>query len=143
MIEDGYIKTSGINAGLLVGQNEGKIKNISTTGMVCGSENVGGIAGYNVLENESSVELCTNNATVTYDKVKSTFGYRIGGIIGNNRGKINKCINRGEVIGAHSSGGIAGVNGNEINECINYGKILGAEPSRKYNSCWRNSRSQY
>lgn len=142
MIEDGYVKTSGINAGLLVGQNEGKIKNISTTGMVCGSENVGGIAGYNVLENESSVELCTNNATVTYDKVKSTFGYRIGGIIGNNIGKINKCINRGEVIGAHSSGGIAGVNGNEINECINYGKILGAEPSRKYNSCWRNSRSK-
>ena len=142
MIEDGYVKTSGINAGLLVGQNEGKIKNISTTGMVCGPENVGGVVGYNVLENESSVELCTNNATVTYDKVKSTFGFRIGGIIGNNGGKINKCINRGEVIGAHSSGGIAGVNGNEINECINYGGILGAEPSRKYNSCWRNSRSK-
>lgn len=143
ILEDGYVKSTGTTVGLLVGQNEGKIRKISTTGTVNGSENAGGIAGYNFSESEGGIELCTNNATIRYNKATSTFGYRIGGIVGCNRkGKIEKCINKGEITGAHSAGGIVGVNCDEINECINYGKILGAEPSRKYNSCWRNGRCE-
>lgn len=128
ILEEGYVKSTGANVGLLVGQNGGKIKNITTTGMVNGTENVGGIVGHNFSESENSIELCVNNAIVTYNKVNATFGIRIGGIVGWNDSKIEKCINRGTVTGAHSTGGIVGVNSDQINECINYGKILGAEP---------------
>ena len=61
---------------------------------------VGGIAGLS----EGVVISCENKGIVGYDRM----GYNVGGIVGRQCGRLEKCKNSGEVIGRKDVGGIAG-----------------------------------
>ncbi|MEG0018007.1 MAG: GLUG motif-containing protein, partial [Hydrogenoanaerobacterium sp.] len=111
------------NQGLfgVVGSN-GKIDNLTVSGTVTGTINVGGIVGYN---NGGTITNCYNSGTV-----KGTGNYT-GGIAGNNSGTITGCRNSGAVTGTGNyTGGIAGYNYNgTIENCTNSGAVTGTKDS--------------
>ncbi len=55
--------------------------------------------------------------------VGSPSGHTIGGICKNNTGRIDRCVNRADIIGVGKIGGICGSNGGVVTSCINYGEI--------------------
>ena len=136
--------------GGIVGKNEatGIITACRSSGTVSGLGNTGGIAGVNegtlfACENGSYVNtesvdpalrldaidtssilnflrsLTTDNAGVTTD---------IGGVVGNNKGFVEHCINSATVGYLHlgyNVGGIAGRNSGYLNSCTNRGEVYG------------------
>lgn len=93
----------------------GAINVNKTSGAICGINGTDGI-----------VRNCVNSAELT------AFGYRIGGIVGENTGEISGCVNRGKLTfdastnpGSKSHmGGIAGRNNaGTISACANYGLV--------------------
>lgn len=119
---DGVIKGTE-NVGGIAGYNKGTISLCCNDGAVKGQKAVGGIAGYNV----GTVQTSYNVGTVecTYES-----GSQIGGIVGyNTRAKVKQCFNNGLVTGTASSnyyGGICGFNsGDGVYNCYNTGEILG------------------
>lgn len=99
----------------------------------------GGIASFLV---KSSIENCTNNASITYRlsggiigtiDVNSSVvnctnngniqGTNIGGIAGSSDGSITYCQNNGSINGNWASGGIAGFSNGALSECKNYGTV--------------------
>lgn len=61
---------------------------------------IGGVAGYS----DGTIQSCTNNGAVGYDRV----GYNIGGIVGRQSGWLDACTNTGTVCGRKDVGGIVG-----------------------------------
>ena len=59
------------------------------------------------------------------------YGRYFGGITGDLQGKIEKCINNGDIYGNWGVGGIAGISQNtsEIKLSFNKGKIVGRYPA--------------
>lgn len=110
------------NVGGIAGYNKGIISNSCNDSSVRGTKAVGGIAGYNT----GTVTTSYNVGTVECD---SSSGAQIGGIVGNNqRGKIQQCFNNGYVVGSAGNyyGGIAGNStGDGIYNCYNAGNING------------------
>ena len=101
---------------------------------------VGGIVGSNLgVKDISSIDNCTNNATVNATSESSRFNLMAGGIAGENQGIINNCVNLGNIYAYSASGGIAGVNSYaqasgadgvenfpaQIESCSNSGEISG------------------
>ena len=52
---------------------------------------------------------------------------RTGGIVGNNEGTIENCINNAQITGTQEVGGIAGYSKKAITNCINNGSVTGTE----------------
>ena len=136
--------------GGIAGKNEatGLITACRSAGTVSGLGNTGGIAGLNegtlfACENNSYVNtesvdpslrldaidtssilnflrsLTTDNAGVTTD---------IGGVVGNNKGFVEHCINNATVGYQHlgyNVGGIAGRSSGYLNSCTNFGEVYG------------------
>ena len=110
--------------GGIVGTNYGKIHNSSFNGKVKGIHFVGGIAGSN--EEGALINECKNYGNV----IGKIF---CGGIVGNNKGTIQKTENLGIINNTRFSstdeltlshnGGIAGINKSVILECRNTGEI--------------------
>ena len=101
--------------------NGGRIENCSNTGVVSGSEIVGGISGYNI----GSVYYCLNYSTVTGS-------YSTGGIVGRSEGGlINGCGNLGDLLsGTSSMGGVCGYLQNSgISNSFNKGNIYSGQYS--------------
>lgn len=82
------IKSGNLDIGGLVGVNNGTVRNCSFTGMVSGTERVGGIAGRNKVT--GIIENCTVSGLVSGD-------HYIGGVAGENLGVIRFCVNQAEV----------------------------------------------
>ena len=61
---------------------------------------IGGVAGYS----DGTIQSCTNNGAVGYDRV----GYNVGGIVGRQSGWLDACTNTGTVCGRKDVGGIVG-----------------------------------
>lgn len=99
----------------LFGYARGVIKNLSVSGAVTGSSNVGGVVGRCT---GGIVSNCINFSNVTGVKY-------IGGVIGNNNGTVITCSNTGNVNGNNYVGGISGQNMNIISSCINIGTVNG------------------
>ena len=78
-------------AGGIVGINRGTIKNCSFQGTGEALETLGGIAGIN--EESGLIENCVNEAILNGNS-------KIGGIAGENSGRIRFCTNRGEINGS-------------------------------------------
>ena len=74
--------------GVLAGTNAGTIRNCTAKGIVTGTGNSGGIAGYN--GGVGLIENCTNEADVYSLKL-------VAGIAGENRGSITGCTNNGNI----------------------------------------------
>ena len=89
---------------------------------------IGGIVG----QVQKSIKNCSNTGTVIGKGIHSTYGSRVGGIIGQQSSNyeciIENCTNSGEVIGSGKFvGGITGyVNSlSTINNCTNSGEVTG------------------
>ena len=72
----------------------------SSAGVLDGSTDTGGIAGYS----SGVIQSCTNLGGVGYPHV----GYNVGGIAGRQSGYLAGCVNRGAIHGRKDVGGIAG-----------------------------------
>lgn len=123
--------TSGTNTyDSLFGVVSGKIKNLTVTGSVKGSDKVCGIAGK--LTGSANVDNCVNYATITGRK-------NIGGIVGLivDSATVTNCVNYGSIIGESpisnglDMGGIVGCVWNDgknivvISNCYNAGSVHG------------------
>ncbi len=132
----GYIGESGTVSEVIV-----------LDGLIMGTENIGGIAGYNT----GTISDSCNDSTVSALKsvggvcgfnlgtIKTSYnagtvectggtGANIGGIAGyNSRGTIRECFNKGEIIGTAGSyfGGVCGNNSGTVTDSYNSGKIKG------------------
>lgn len=100
------------------------VKNLTLEGgTVCGGaeSRLGGLAG----ENRGTIEGCINKNNVTSNAEKSYVF--VGGIAGHNDkfGKIQSCENYGSIQGKENNAiaGIAGINIGRIDNCINSGNI--------------------
>ena len=129
----GYVQGNEGGIALACGRNNGIIKNIKTNGDVGGWNRVGGCIGDNI----GTVEFCINQANVYPLGTTGYYGRSIGGIAGYSRGKIENCVNTGEIRGNHGTGGIIGEGSTaEINYCTNQGNIIGLSADTKYNSIY-------
>ncbi len=158
-IKNGNLTNTKQYAGMLVGYNRGRVENVNInngeinvkkfSGGIAGRNeggtiiscrnsanlqefeavdtekyvdiSIGGIVGHNI--NNGTVENCENAGNV------STINGCISGIVGNNTGKIRKCINKGNITSTGTAtenvAGIAGWNGGgTITESVNMGKII-------------------
>lgn len=128
-IEDGTITD------VIINKIEGKETDIKA------NARVGAIAGHS---QNSTIQNCENNVAIAGSQY-------VGGIIGFNRGTIEKCTNKGEIKGIGSSslgyvGGISGVSYGTVEKCNNIkdissngyavGGISGANYSGKIVNCY-------
>lgn len=115
-IEEGSIKSTYTNTGVVVGTNYGIVENVKVSGEVNGADNTGGIAGENVQNGE--ITGCINYATVSGNQ-------GVGGISGR-AGIITNCGNNGAVTASRGAvGGIGGMDVISIIGCYNKGNISG------------------
>ena len=110
---------NGSQCGAIAGINEGTILGCSVTGHISGTEDVGGLVGYN-LEEGSLVE-CRAEMLVTGNE-------SVGGIVGRNAGILMRCEAQAEVNGQQSVGGLVGINSRgRIIECRTTGIVTGGD----------------
>ncbi|MBQ7596166.1 MAG: hypothetical protein IJU45_05825 [Clostridia bacterium] len=119
---DGLIQGTE-NVGGIAGYNKGRISLSCCDSVIKGEKAIGGIAGYNV----GTIQTSYNNGTV---ECISQTGSQIGGVVGyNSRAMIKSCYNSGCVTGTEGAnyyGGICGFNaGDGIYNCYNSGEVYG------------------
>ena len=97
--------------------NQGAITNCYNTGIVRGSETVGGVCG----SNYGTITNCSNKGNVGEDDES------VGGVSGSNYGTITNCNNAGIVSGKSYVGGVCGknYNGGTVTNCNNTGEVRG------------------
>ena len=97
--------------------NQGAITNCYNTGIVRGSETVGGVCG----SNYGTITNCSNKGNVGEDDES------VGGVSGSNYGTITNCNNAGIVSGKSYVGGVCGKNSNggTVTNCNNTGEVRG------------------
>ena len=109
----------GIWVGGVCGNNkdQGAITNCYNTGIVRGSEIVGGVCG----SNYGTITNCSNKGNVGEDDDS------VGGVSGSNCGTIINCNNAGIVSGKSYVGGVCGKNSNggTVTNCNNTGEVRG------------------
>lgn len=95
--------------------NQGAITNCYNTGIVRGSETVGGVCG----SNYGTITNCSNKGNVGEDDES------VGGVCGSNYGTITNCNNAGIVSGKSYVGGVCGKNSNggTVTNCYNTGEV--------------------
>lgn len=101
------------NVGGIAGTNSGTVENAYNESIVSGRDNVGGILGENSGKNVSNVANASRvtgeanpNAAEDGDK---TSDY-VGGLVGDNEGRITNGRNNGEITGNNYVGGLVGAN---------------------------------
>ena len=134
------------NVGGVCGNNEGTISNCYNTGTVSGGYDVGGVCGFN----EGTISNCYNSGYIsggltvggvcglnsTYGTIYSCYNsgnvsgtgdyyVSVGGVCGDNDGKISNCYNFGTVSGNNGIGGVCGDNDGKISNCYNFGTVSG------------------
>ncbi len=109
-------------AGILVGENLGKIHNVTTDGTLYTKSNSkfvnsGSITG----QNFGTITNCSSTARIIVGSTEN----RVGGIVGDNYGIIETSYTNCKVkaIGPTFAGGIAGINYNKINESYSNTKL--------------------
>ena len=97
--------------------NQGAITNCYNTGIVRGSDTVGGVCG----SNYGTITNCSNKGNVGEDDES------VGGVCGSNYGTITNCNNAGIVSGKMYVGGVCGKNSNggTVTNCNNTGEVRG------------------
>ncbi|MGN1346634.1 MAG: hypothetical protein ACI4V1_07590, partial [Eubacteriales bacterium] len=149
VVKNLHIKGNGTSAGAttggIAGENNGTIADCSFSGVICGTDDTGGIAGINSLT--GVIRNCETSGAVFGEN-------RTGGIIGYNLGTVESCWNRSYVNissvdptiklddipldintdisklytldtknAASDTGGIAGYSSGIITSCVNYSTI--------------------
>jgi hypothetical protein len=109
--------------GSLVGLNYGKIERCSVTGVVAGTENVGGLVGMN--EEGGKIADCNSNV------IMRNHGYlfAVGCLVGYNfEGDVIDCFSAGIIDGndeTYMAGGLAGFNRGRISRCYSTADVSG------------------
>ena len=125
-LADTYFYAEYGEMGAIVGWNTGTVENCFAEALlVSGSNKLGGIVG----ENYGSVKGCTFAGVL---KSVSYIGSALGGIVGHNAygGKVQNCINLGDILGRNQVGGIVGSlgpNSGVVENCYNAGSLSGEE----------------
>ena len=123
-LADTYFYAEYGEMGAIVGWNTGTVENCFAEALlVSGSNKLGGIVG----ENYGSVKGCTFAGVL---KSVSYIGSALGGIVGHNAygGKVQNCINLGDILGRNQVGGIVGslgTNSGVVENCYNAGSLSG------------------
>lgn len=105
----------GSHSGLF-GANKGTIINLAVEADVSGTAYVGGICASNI--SGGRIVDCSFSGTVN-----GTKSY-VGGICGENKGRIMRCVSDGTVSGDSNVGGICGSNsGGDIENCLNSSEV--------------------
>lgn len=105
--------------------NLGTIQNLNVEGTLSGSIgiNVGLLVGYN----NGTVKNCTADVDCNLSIGYSGYSSGVGGLVGLNYGIIDLCITEGEIIvnaaDNSSTGGIVGINSNSTSNCKNFADI--------------------
>ena len=103
-VENAMVYGSGLTAGIASSTSGATVKNISFEGYVIGGSETSSITGgIAALANNTTFENIANKST--------TYGYTVGGIVGNLTGvsSINQSYNVGQVKGIDKSGGTIGI----------------------------------
>lgn len=133
----GYVSTGGVvenvtvtgavsgsyNVGGIAGNvTKGTVQNCVNGAAVSGTNNVGGVVGY--LDDNSTMQNCYNTAAVTGT------GSNVGGVTGAIGGAaVQNCYNTGTVTGVNLVGGVAGVvefNSSTLQNCLSLGLTVTA-----------------
>ncbi len=113
-IADSYLCGSQ-NIGAVAGSNRGTVTGCYNTGTVSGTNYVGGVVGYNY----GTATNCYNTGII------SGTSY-VGGVVGSNHGTVTDCHNTGAVSGSGTVGGVVGYNSGTATNCYNTGIISGS-----------------
>ncbi|MBQ8717664.1 MAG: leucine-rich repeat protein, partial [Clostridia bacterium] len=123
-LADTYFYAEYGEMGAIVGWNTGTVENCFAEALLVSRSNMlGGIVG----ENYGSVKGCTFAGVL---KSVSNIGSALGGIVGHNAygGKVQNCINLGDILGRNQVGGIVGslgTNSGVVENCYNAGSLSG------------------
>ncbi len=147
------ITAGGASAGALVGSNFGAVTACYSTGVVNGTENVGGLVGWNY---SGSLFACCSASAVGGTKavgglagkngtqyrkdrpsgsVTQSFsagivrgtGWGAGGLIGASDGAVAQCYSTAAVSGGIVVGGLVGCNYKSVTQCYSVGAVTGNE----------------
>ena len=108
-----------VQIGGICGLNEGVIFNSSSSGVILGGDDCGGIAGKNFLYGR--IQNCFSNAFATGH-------WNIGGIAGINGGYVIGCVSTGNMSGKYRVGGLIGRNDMDegiVTYCYSTGEVWG------------------
>ncbi len=107
--------TGSNNVGGLVGYNFGDVSYCYATGTVTGSNNAGGLVGYN----KGTLNQCYTTGT-------ATGRLYVGGLVGVNNDAVTQCYTTSNVSGSAVVGGLVGGNNGIINDCYSTGPVNGS-----------------
>jgi filamentous hemagglutinin family protein len=109
------------NIGGLVGWNEpgGTITSSYSSGSVLGGSQIGGLVGYN----HGTVTNSYSSSTVTSTAGSSVNSAAFGGLVGENRGPISTSFATGNVAGGELAGGLVGQNRSTITDSYATGAV--------------------
>ncbi|MCL2066294.1 MAG: hypothetical protein FWG99_02365 [Treponema sp.] len=122
------VVTGDINAvGGIAGYNSGIVTNCHATGVVTGNYGVGGVVGYNPAG--GTVSNCSSTGNIESD------GDTVGGVVGENKGTVEKSYATGKVEGNNDVGGVVGLNDVEgldtsvgtVQNCYSTGDVNGED----------------
>jgi len=103
------------NSGVLVGYNYGNISYSHASGLITGSDFLGGLAGAN-----------SGKIDQSYASSKVEGVDFLGGLVGVNNGRISDSYATGDVIASNGyTGGLAGANDGKISNSYAIGKVIG------------------
>ncbi|MEM7055758.1 MAG: GLUG motif-containing protein [Bacteroidota bacterium] len=123
LVQDLYLEIGTVEGksrvGLLVGWNQGTIRDCYATGNVQGIDNIGGLVGMNDEDGQLvNCQACCQVLGVRHE---------VGGLVGCNRGYIIDGRAQGVVKGTRLVGGCVGTNdeGGQLIHCMALGKVIG------------------
>ena len=101
------------NVGGIAGLNNNEISNAANTGTVQGKKWVGGVIGYN---NQGTLTNAYNIGSISISNPAGPYGIGgAGGVVGANEGIVTNVYNEGTVSGSNINGGVVGLNGSNTN----------------------------
>lgn len=131
------------NSGMLVGWNQGKIENCSTSGNITAGDQtkniweVGGIVGWN--DTNGTISGSSSSANVTgnpaYMGYQAATHYYYGGLTGSNNGTLVNSYSTGTVKGSRA-GGLCGYNSGNISYCYTTSKVYALIDSYGNTDTW-------
>lgn len=131
------------NSGMLVGWNQGKIENCSTSGNITAGDQtkniweVGGIVGWN--DTNGTISGSSSSANVTgnpaYMGYQAATHYYYGGLTGSNNGTLINSYSTGTVKGSRA-GGLCGYNSGNISYCYTTSKVYALIDSYGNTDTW-------
>jgi len=119
-------ESGGVTAGIVARLGSGSVRYCENRGDIYAADDAGGVCG--VVREEGVLSDCLNLGAVRSTLDTTTFEILLGGIVGENLGRVERCCNAAGVDSVHTAGGIAGdIAGNNaiVTQCWNFGESIG------------------